>query len=100
MPSTSIEIRTHAQRHVYRPVPAARVPTQLRWDVPKPNQGQIVEVAYADTPRTETRRVTLASGETISETVTGAPHGEAGPGSRYRRTVDRSDGSATYEERA
>lgn len=84
----------------YRKITASQIPAGVRWDVPGTHQGQIVEVAYADTPRTETRRVTLASGETISETVTGAPHGEAGPGSRYRRTVDRSDGSATYEERA
>lgn len=78
MPSTSIEIRTHAQRHVYRPVPAARVPTQLRWDVPKPNQGQIVEVAYADAP---------------------GHASPAGAGSTWLRRHDHADGSVTCYRR-
>lgn len=63
----------------YRAISEARVPDGLRWDVPQQNQGQIVEVAYAD------------------------EHPEPSPacrGSRYRRTTDRSIGfeAHVYEE--
>ena len=47
----------------------------LRWDVPAPNQGQIIEVAYAEP----------------------GPHvHEAGPGATYKRITDASDRSVAY----
>jgi len=59
----------------YVTIPASAIPTNVRWDVPARNQGQIVEVAYAEAVK--------------------SPY-EAGYGSTYRRTTDRSDGSVTY----
>lgn len=50
----------------------------VRWDVPSHNQGQIVEVAYADP---------------------GEHRDEACVGSLYRRVTDRSDRSVAYYER-
>jgi hypothetical protein len=47
------------------------IPAGLRWDVPKRNQGQIVEIAYA-APRSYAT--------------------ESGPGDEYRRTTDTSCG--------
>ena len=52
----------------YTRTTAARVPSSIvRWDVPRPNQGQIVEVAYGATDRDE------------------ACHGD-----RWQRVTDRS----------
>lgn len=56
-----------------------RVPENLRWDVPAHNQGQIVEVAYADYP-------TVRS--------------EACHGSSYQRVTDRSARSVRYYQLA
>ncbi|MCZ2414130.1 MAG: hypothetical protein LC136_07750 [Burkholderiales bacterium] len=39
---------TKTKRIEYVEVPADTVPSGLRWDVPGANQGQMVEVAYAD----------------------------------------------------
>jgi hypothetical protein len=55
------------------------LPAELRWDVPRHNQGQIVEVAYAD-------ERPLAC--------------EACHGSAYQRVTDRSDGSVAYYRRS
>lgn len=65
------------KKYMYRKI--ASVPDVARWDVPRHNQGQIVEVAYADP---------------------GGHRDEACEGSLYRRVTDRSDGSVTYYERA
>lgn len=58
---------------VYDEVPAHEVPKLVRegrWDVPRMNQGQIIEVAYSD----------------------GYPgRAPADVGSLFRRTIDRSD---------
>lgn len=58
---------------VYDEVPAREVPKRVRdgrWDVPKRNSGQIIEVAYSD----------------------GYPRrSPADVGSLFRRTIDRSD---------
>lgn len=67
------------ERHTYVQVDVASVPSGLRWDVPPENQGQIVEVAYADDPP-EVHR--------------------ACSGSRYRRVIDRRDRSVAYWRRA
>lgn len=61
--------------HKYVTVSRSALPSDLRWDVPRRNQGQIVETAYADEP-------TSAD--------------EACYGSKYRRVTDRSDGAVTY----
>jgi hypothetical protein len=63
----------------YREIPETEVPADLRFDVPRHNQGQMVEVAYADYP---TDRYEACSGAT------------------YKRVTDRSDGSVTYYKRA
>jgi len=68
----------------YAPIAAADVPATVRFDVPRRNQGQIVEIAYAAWPRTA---------------------GEAGHGDRYQRIVDGSlptkdAGRVTYLRRA
>jgi hypothetical protein len=60
----------------YRAISEARLPAGLRWDVPQQNQGQIVEVAYAD------------------ERPEPSP---ACRGSRYRRITDRSIGPSAHE---
>jgi hypothetical protein len=65
-------------KHHYRPFPADRLPSDIRWDVPGHNQGQIVEVAYADYP-------TQAD--------------EACLGSKYRRITCRSDRTVVYAVR-
>lgn len=65
-------------KHRYRPIPADRVPSDIRWDISGHNQGQIIEVAYADYP-------TQAD--------------EACVGSKYRRITDRSDRSVAYAVR-
>lgn len=62
----------------YQAIPESEVPSKARFDTPRRNQGQIVEVAYADWP---------------------PQAGEAGPGSKYRMTVDRSDGRVWYAVR-
>lgn len=61
--------------HRYTSCPESDVPSSARFDTPRSCQGQIVEVSYADWPR---RRC------------------EAGDGSRFRRTFDRSDRSLTF----
>lgn len=58
-----------------RYVPIASAPNGCRWDVPARNQGQIIEIAYADERPCRS---------------------EAGPGSTYRRVHDRSTGEVTY----
>jgi hypothetical protein len=58
----------------YRPVSKSVVPAGLRWDVPQRNQGQIVEVAYAEP----------------------GSRAEAGNGDKWQRVTDRSDGSVQY----
>lgn len=50
----------------------------LRWDLPRANQGQIVEIAYADP---------------------GQGRHESGEGDLYQRTTDRSTGTVTYARR-
>ena len=62
----------------YTEISEFSVPPDLRWDVPAHNQGQIVEVAYADYP-------TCAD--------------EACSGSLYKRVTDRSDQSVAYYRR-
>lgn len=59
----------------YIPTDADKIPANVRWDVPRHNQGQIVEVAYADAH---------------------PGRDEACAGSKYRRVSDRSDLSITY----
>jgi hypothetical protein len=66
-------------RYRYDLIDASSVPSDLRWDVPQRNQGQIVEVAYADHP-------TCAD--------------EACYGSRYQRVIDGSDRSVAFYRRA
>jgi hypothetical protein len=63
-------------RYRYVPIDTRSVPSDLRWDVPPQNQGQIVEVAYAD------------------ERPEPSP---ACRGSRYRRTTDRAVGPDAHE---
>lgn len=67
-----------SERSRYVEIAREAVPEGLRWDVPRQNQGQIVEVAYADAP---------------------AEASEACFGSEYRRVRDRSDGRVTYHRR-
>jgi len=62
----------------YIPVDSAAVPPNLRWDVPPQNQGQIVEVAYADI---------------------GGDAAESSHGADYQRVTDRSDQSVAYYAR-
>ena len=62
----------------YAPCPETDIPSSVRFDTPRSHQGQIVEVSYADWPRSRS---------------------EAGPGSLYRRTVDRSDRSIAFARR-
>ena len=62
-------------RPIYRELPADAVPPDLSWDIPPQNQGQIVEVAYA-----ERRRY-------ASPSVSGAP---------YKRVRDGSTGATRY----
>lgn len=52
------------------------IPEWARFDVPGPNQGQTVEVAYAS----DNRRY----------------RGEADVGDAYKRVTDRSDGTVRY----
>jgi len=59
----------------YVPCSEDDVPSSVRFDTPRSCQGQAVVVSYADWPTTPS---------------------EAGPGSLYRRTVDRSDLSITF----
>ena len=56
----------------------ADIPAAARWCVPRRNQGQTVEVAYASPGRRD----------------------EADHGDEYRRTTDRSTGTVTYERRS
>jgi hypothetical protein len=65
----------------YKEIPAEQVPDGLRFDVPGRNQGQIVEVAYADNLRARSS----------------AP---ADVGATYRRTTDGSDRSVVYAKRS
>lgn len=60
----------------YRTIAAA--PQNVRWDTPDRNQGQVVEVSFADYPKRSS---------------------QAGVGSMHRRTIDHSDGSITYAKR-
>lgn len=53
----------------YVEVPADTMPDDLRWDVPRVNQGQVVEVAYACP----------------------GSRGEAGYGDPYQRVTDQSE---------
>ena len=62
----------------YTEIPATALPGDLRFDVPGHNQGQIVEVAYADYPTARS---------------------EACAGATYKRVTDRSDRSVTYYRR-
>lgn len=62
---------------MYAPVPASEIPADVlagRWDQPWFYQGQIVRYAYCAEGRAE-----------------------SGPGARYRRRYDGSDGSMSYE---
>lgn len=65
-------------RHTYVPIAERELPETIRWDVPPENQGQIVEVAYADDPPEPS---------------------PACSGCVYRRVTDRSDGSVSYWRR-
>lgn len=63
----------------YVSIDESELPDDLIWTVPPANQGQIVEVAYADGTKTAC----------------------AGVGSLYRRTLDRGDGhKITYAKRS
>jgi hypothetical protein len=64
--------REHYQRirTTYQQVPASEIPATIRWDVARRDQGQIVEVAYADYP---------------------AGRYEASVGSPYKRITDQSE---------
>lgn len=62
----------------YIEVTASDIPSDARWDVSQRNQGQIVEVAYADYPSSAY---------------------EADAGAFYKRVTDRSDQSVTYYRR-
>lgn len=53
----------------YEPIAASDVPFGLRWNTPLRNQGQTIEVSFAD--------------------VGGM--GDADEGAAYRRTIDRSE---------
>lgn len=60
----------------YALIDRSELPANLRWDVPRRNQGQTVEVAYAhQTPKTRS---------------------EADDGDHYKRVTDHSDRSVTY----
>lgn len=61
----------------YIPCREIDVPEGVRFDVPRRHQGQIVEVAYG-----------------------GWGRGEHDEGDEYRRVIDKSDRSATWEVRA
>lgn len=63
----------------YHRIAADRVPEGVRFDVPRREQGQVVETAYGGARVRGTR---------FGEWVT--PRGEAGPGDRYMRETDRS----------
>lgn len=61
----------------YQKIGANQLPAAVRFDVPAPNQGQIIEVAYGGFDRTE--------------------HGE---GAAYKRVIDYSVGpTPTYYRR-
>lgn len=63
----------------YVPCSNGEIPDGTRWDVPRTNQGQIVEVAFANaTPRERS---------------------EACDGDMYKRVTDRSDNSVQYYRR-
>lgn len=64
---------------MYKPIPASEVPQGLIFHVPRQNQGQIVEVAYASS----------SPGD-----YTEACHGDA-----YKRVTDHSDRSVEYYRR-
>jgi hypothetical protein len=58
----------------YERINAKEIPTAVRFDVPRPNQGQIIEVAYGGFSRYE--------------------HDD---GAEYMRRLDRSIGPDAYE---
>ncbi len=60
----------------YIKIDMSEVPSGVRFDVPRHNQGQIVEIAYGGFDRAE--------------------HGNGDP---YKRVRDRSDGSIVYYRR-
>jgi hypothetical protein len=66
------------RKFAYQPIAASDVPRAIRFDVPPQNQGQTVEIAYADYP---------------------TPADEACHGATYQRVTDRSDNSVTYYKR-
>ena len=63
------------QNNTYVPIQPSEVPSELSWDTPARNRGQMVEVSYSRHP---------------------SDHSPSGPGAKYRRTVDRSDRDITY----
>lgn len=63
--------------HRYNPIAEKHVPDGLRFDVPAPHAGQIVEVAYAAWPPSRY---------------------EAGDGARFKRVHDRGNQRTTYFE--
>lgn len=60
----------------YEPCNLSDIPDGVRFDVPRRNQGQIIEVAYGDFGR--------------------SPNDNGDP---WKRVVDRSDGSVQYYRR-
>lgn len=71
-------LRSHRPNGCYRRADTADVPAGVRWDIPAECQGQMVEVAYADS----------------------RPMADAADiGSMWRRVADRSDGSVEYQRR-
>lgn len=60
----------------YAPCSRDEIPDSTRWDVPRANQGQIVEVAFANASPRE--------------------RSEACNGDMYKRVTDRSDNSVRY----
>ncbi len=68
---------TTSKASKYIRISESQIPEGVRFDVPGPNQGQIVEVAYGGFGRAE--------------------HGDGDP---YKRVTDRSDRSVEYYKRA
>lgn len=72
-----MEITTREGTFRYRKTAAERVPTDVRWTVPRRCQGQIVEAAW---------------GRVGART-------DSGPGDMYYRVADHSDGTVEHFRR-
>lgn len=73
---------TRATETRYEIIPESDLPEGLRFDVPRRDQGQIVEVAYADHPTCRSEAGWCSDPRVASP---------------YRRITDRSDRSVVYE---